>query len=246
MFCTKCGKKLEDDSKFCTYCGSPVTGSTASNIEDVIKKASDTAMNAAKSAGNVVRESVEKIDGEAVKDTIKKATDTAVNLAQSAKNAANEVANGQTEKYAERAKEAAQGFAGDIKNKHKNTKILVGVIIVFLVLVTLLSGGNGTKSARKSAEKFIAVRAEHQHSFSKVKKAKGKFVESGTVNDKHFELYIVRIKTKSGNASYLVDMIEYEPKTYSAHYALGPKEYDYKYSQSDIEQVKHYRTMAVD
>lgn len=127
MFCSKCGKKLENSTKYCPYCGNEVT------------------------------------------DTVKKATDTAVNLAQSATNALNEATNGQAQKYAEKAKETAQGFVGDVKqvakdkdtsnfftkNKYRNLKILA----VLLIAIILLSGVFGGESSnfREDIAKQIAV-----------------------------------------------------------------------------------------
>ncbi len=38
MFCTKCGKELPDDSKFCIYCGTPITQQKAAAAETVKKQ----------------------------------------------------------------------------------------------------------------------------------------------------------------------------------------------------------------
>lgn len=38
MFCTNCGKQIEDDSKFCPYCGAPVNNNNLNNIEQTPKQ----------------------------------------------------------------------------------------------------------------------------------------------------------------------------------------------------------------
>lgn len=32
MYCNKCGKKLDLDAKFCTYCGMPINKGNSQNI----------------------------------------------------------------------------------------------------------------------------------------------------------------------------------------------------------------------
>ncbi len=71
MFCTYCGKKIDDDTKFCPHCGNVVADSKKSSITDAVKKITNTAVNTAKSAGNVVKESINTTADIAVeKDTV--------------------------------------------------------------------------------------------------------------------------------------------------------------------------------
>ena len=118
---------------------------------------------------------VELQSGEVYKFVVKgKEKDTWKNLileyAQKARvdidatNAVNEATNGQTKKYAEKAKETAKGFTDDVKqvakdkdtsnfftkNKYRNVKIIAVVLIAVFLLSSLL----GEDKRRKNGKKY--------------------------------------------------------------------------------------------
>ena len=256
MFCSKCGKQIEDNIKFCPYCGNKIINSNMGNIADSVRKATDTAINTAKSAGNAIKESTNgKIDNETVKDTVKKATNTAKNLAQSAKNIANEATDGQAEKYMEKAKETAQSFVDDAKqvtkdkdtssflkkNNYKNLKILSVLVVAICLLIGAFSGEKGNSSARKAAEEFVINRVANRDVHSPVTNIDVEFVESDKLNGNHFEIYSIKFQTKSGiDGCYLVEMISYKD-SYQVNYISSIYSYNYKYSNNDIKSIKAQR-----
>lgn len=183
MFCSKCGKEIEANSKFCPYCGGKIAGSNVSNVTDAVKKMTDSAVNTAKSAGNAIKESATgKIDSEAVKDTIKKATDTVVNLAKSAKNVADDIK--QPIEKAEGHKKNGNSDFVNTKADRRNT--IIGLIVVCLAVILLFKGCGaifGGSKGEKSAKNIVSASCD----------CKIKSVTTVMENDKT-EIYIYVVK----------------------------------------------------
>lgn len=103
------------------------------------------------------------------KDALKKTTATIVDSAKAIGNNVNEATNGQAQKYAEKAKETAQGFVGDVKqvakdkdtsnfftkNKYRNVKI-IAVLLIAIILISGIFDGESS-DFREDLAKQIAV-----------------------------------------------------------------------------------------
>lgn len=76
MYCTHCGKSIQNNSKFCPYCGGKaVTFNESNNITETIKKGASATVNTAKDIGSSINEAT---NGQAQKYA-EKAKETANN-----------------------------------------------------------------------------------------------------------------------------------------------------------------------
>lgn len=129
MFCSKCGKEIEDNTKVCPYCGNKITSTNAGNIADAVRKATDTAVNMAQSAKNAANEAT---NGQAEK-YMEKAKETAQGFVGDVKQVAKD-------------KDTSSFFK---KNNYKNLKILSGLVVVICLLLGAFNGaGKGEKLAK--------------------------------------------------------------------------------------------------
>lgn len=129
MFCQKCGKEIEDNTKLCPYCGNKITGTNMGNIADSIRKATDTAVNMAQSAKNAVNETT---NGQAEK-YVEKVKETAQSFVDDAKQA--------------KSREEVRDFYK--KNNYRNLKICIVLVIIIGGLWGALSGSDkGEKLAK--------------------------------------------------------------------------------------------------
>ena len=145
MFCTNCGKEIPERAGFCPSCGSKVPGSTSDTMKDTLKKASEAVTSTAKNAGKRVNEATNGKAGEFAQTAKGKAKETAQNFTADIKQATQD--------------KDAKGFF--TKNKYRNTFIIAGVIVLFIVIGAIFSNnekGNDTnqdngKGASASIEK---------------------------------------------------------------------------------------------
>lgn len=128
MFCSKCGKQIEDKTKFCPHCGNKITSSNMGNIADSVKKATDTALNMAQSAKNAANAAT---NGQAEK-YVEKAKETAQGFVNDAKQVAKD-------------KDTSSFLK---KNNYKNLKILSGLVVVICLLLGVFNGDKGEKLAK--------------------------------------------------------------------------------------------------
>ena len=129
MFCSKCGKQIEDNTKLCPYCGNKITNSNVGNITDSLKKAADTAVNKAQSVKNAANEAT---NGQAEKYK-EKVKETAQSFVDDAKQVAKD-------------KDTSNFFK---KNNYKNFKILAGLVVIICLILGAFTGGNkGEKLAK--------------------------------------------------------------------------------------------------
>lgn len=154
MYCTHCGKQIEDNSKFCPHCRGKIVGSNIGNVTDTVKKM-------AASAENSIKQSVaNKADSKVVKDTIKKATDTAINLAKSTKDVVNDMK--QPIEDAEKNNKNDGSDSVNIMQKSKEDKknTIIGLIVICLAIILLFKGCGaifGASKEEKMAKKIVSA-----------------------------------------------------------------------------------------
>lgn len=135
MFCTHCGKSIEDNSKFCPYCGNELSTSGTENVKDTLKKTAGAVADSAKVIGNSVNEAT---NGQAQKYA-EKAKKTAKGFTDDVKQVAKD-------------KDASNFFT---KNKYRNIKILA-VLLIAIILISSLFGGDAS-DFREDFAKQLAV-----------------------------------------------------------------------------------------
>lgn len=136
MFCSKCGKQIEDNIKFCPYCGGKVISSNANNIADTVKKATDTAVNMAQSAKSIANEAT---NGQAEK-YMEKAKETAKNFVEDARQVAKD-------------KDTSNFLT---KNKYRNLKIIAVLLVAIFLIGALFTGNDSNEQiAIAAVEKRI-------------------------------------------------------------------------------------------
>lgn len=135
MYCTHCGKQIEDNSKFCPYCGGTLSTSDIGSAKEALKKTAGAVMDSAKAIGNSVNEAT---GGQAGKYA-EKAKETAKGFTDDVKQVAKD-------------KDTSNFFT---KNKYRNVKI----IAVVLIAIFFLSGvfGGGSSDFREDMAKQLAV-----------------------------------------------------------------------------------------
>lgn len=133
MFCKYCGKKIEDNSKFCPYYGKELLISGTENAKDILKKTTATIVDSAKTIGNSVNEAT---NGQAQK-YVEKAKETAQGFVGDVKQVTKE-------------KDTSNFLT---KNKYRNVKI----IAVLLIAIILISGiFNGESKEEKMAKDIVS------------------------------------------------------------------------------------------
>lgn len=207
MFCQKCGKEIEDNTKLCPYCGNKITGTNMGNIADSIRKATDTAVNMAQSAKNAVNETT---NGQAEK-YMEKAKETAQGFVGDVKQVAKD-------------KDTSSFFK---KNNYKNLKILSGLVVVIGLLLGAFSDINkGEKLAKNvvsesfsdckiQSVKEVAGNDEGQIYVVKFIHAKGKGDESSAVvlvTDDKATLVDAYPKSAYDRMEVFIDMLKKELK----------------------------------
>lgn len=220
MFCAYCGKEINDSACFCPFCGNSVSGSNAENGEKEIYKTDNLTKNFEETVGdNIDKPIVDKIDDKAVKDTIQKMTKKVTN---SAKDFTNDI------KQVTQDKNAANFFT---KNKYKNTKILIAIVFIVIVLI----GGLG-QFGKPGAE----VRDAYLTEYSKwvtVEDAFDNFFEKGkwsTYKDGTYSYVVfsgvcyfmeervdVRITFKVTGENFIVDNLEINGQVQSDYILYG-------------------------
>ncbi len=174
MFCIKCGSELPDNADFCPNCGNRVEVNSKGDIKEKLTKAAKTVSSSAKSVG-------EKI---------------------------NEATNGKAQAFAGKAKETALDFANDVKqttndkdskgfftkNKYRNTKLIVGLVIILIFLSSIFSSKDnqkGFREAEKQAYESVTL-------LSDVEKAKSSDIELVGYNpDTKGYVIIISVKAKT-------------------------------------------------
>lgn len=129
MFCSKCGKEIEDNTKLCPYCGHKIAGTNMGNIADSVRKATDTVANVAQSVRNTANEAT---NGQAEK-YVEKVKETAQSFVDDARQA--------------KSREEVRDFYK--KNNYRNLKICIVLVIIIGGLWGALSGSDkGAKLAK--------------------------------------------------------------------------------------------------
>ena len=129
MYCMHCGKQIEDNSKFCPYCGGSLSTSDTGSVKEALKKTAGAVMDSAKAIGNSVNEAT---GGQAGKYA-EKAKETAKDFTDDVKQVA-------------RDKDTSNFFT---KNKYRNVKIIAVMLIAVFLLSSLFGGGSkGEKMAK--------------------------------------------------------------------------------------------------
>lgn len=139
MFCSKCGKEISDDVKFCNFCGQP-TG------KDGSEQSSQSNENGT--------------------DVVGKAKEMAEAASEKAKEAAKAVAENQTINAAGEKAKAMAGAASDmakenynkLDDKKKNIIKIAGVVVALLLVVILVKacvGGGSYDKPFKSMQKLM-------------------------------------------------------------------------------------------
>ncbi|MBD5547743.1 MAG: zinc ribbon domain-containing protein [Lachnospiraceae bacterium] len=130
MYCTHCGKQIEDNSKFCPYCGNSLSTSDTESVREVLKKTASVVMDSAKAIGNDVNEATGGQAGkyaEKAKETAKCFTDDVKQVAKD--------------------KDTSNFFT---KNKYRNVKIIAVVLIAVFLLSSLFGEDKGEKMAKNT------------------------------------------------------------------------------------------------
>lgn len=175
MFCSKCGKEIEDNTKFCPYCGNKITGSNMGNIADTVKKAADTAVNMAQSAKNAANEAT---NGQAEK-YMEKAKETAQGFVNDAKQVAKD-------------KDTSSFLK---KNKYRNLKILAVLLIAVVLVCALFIDSN-----EQTAIDAVRVRIYQSYPTAEISNAKvidkdgyGRYLVSMDVEDSNERGYAIGV-----------------------------------------------------
>lgn len=135
MYCTHCGKQIEDNSKFCPYCGGGLSSSDTGSAKEALKKTAGAVMDSAKAIGSSVNEVT---NGQAQKYA-EKAKETAKGFTDDVKQVAKD-------------KNTSNFFT---KNKYRNVKI-IAVLLIAIILISGIFGG-GSSDFREDMAKQIAV-----------------------------------------------------------------------------------------
>lgn len=155
MFCTHCGKELDDGSKFCIYCGerleedpaeTPAAEQTAAAVNAAAEEAKEAVSEAAEEAKDTVTEAAAE-----VKETVAEVKDTVTDAAAQANEASAETAEKAQDAAAQTAENvtdaivpAAGGAAKtiDVSSLLKNKKALViaGAAVAVLLLIIIIAG----------------------------------------------------------------------------------------------------------
>lgn len=128
MYCTHCGKQIEDKSKFCPYCGGSLSSSDTGSSKEALKKTAGAVMKSAKTIGNNVNDAT---GGQAGKYA-EKAKETAKGFTDDIKQVAKD-------------KNTSDFFT---KNKYRNVKIIAMMLIAVFLLSSLFGGSKGEKMAK--------------------------------------------------------------------------------------------------
>ena len=207
MFCSKCGKEIEDNTKLCPYCGHKIAGTNMGNIADSVRKATDTVANVAQSVRNTANEAT---NGQAEK-YVEKAKETAQSFVDDAKQA--------------KSREEVRDFYK--KNNYRNLKICIVLVIIIGGLWGALSGSDkGAKLAKNvvsetfsdckiQSVKEVAGNDEGQIYVVKFIHANGKGDESSAVvlvTDDNATLVDAYPKSAYDRMEVFIDMLKKELK----------------------------------
>lgn len=134
MYCTRCGKEIKNNSKFCPYCGNGLPASGTENVKDTLKKTAGAVVDSAKVIGNSVNEAT----GEQAQKYAEKAK---------------EMTKGFTDdiKQVTKDKDTSNFFA---KNKYRNVKILAVLLIAIIILCSMFSEKS---KGEKMAEDIVSA-----------------------------------------------------------------------------------------
>ena len=149
MFCSKCGKEISDDVKFCNFCGQP-TGKEGG--EQPSQSNGANGMNGANGANGT--------------DVVGKAKEIAEAAGEKAKEAAKAVADNPTINAAGEKAKAMAGSASDmakenynkLDDKKKNIVKIAGAVVVLLLVVILVKaciGGGSYEQPFKDMQKLL-------------------------------------------------------------------------------------------
>lgn len=130
MYCTHCGKQIENNSKFCPYCGGSLSSSDTGSAKEALKKTAGAVMDSAKAIGNSVNEAT---SGQAQKYA-EKAKETAKGFTDDVRQVAKD-------------KDTSNFFT---KSKYRNVKIIAVVLIAVFLLCSLLGEDKGEKMAKNT------------------------------------------------------------------------------------------------
>ena len=151
MFCQKCGKQIEDNTKLCPYCGGKVINSNTNKIADTVKKATDTAVNMAQTAKNAANEAT---NGQAEK-YMEKAKETAQSFAEDVKQVVKD-------------KDTSNFLT---KNKYRNVKIIAVLLVAVFIIGALFNSDSNEQTA------IDAVRVRIYQSYPSVEVSNAKVIE---------------------------------------------------------------------
>ncbi len=168
MFCQYCGKEIDDDVKFCPYCGGGLSSSDTGSAKEALKKTAGAVMDSAKAIGNSVNEAT---NGQAQKYA-EKAKETAKGFTDDVKQVAKD-------------KDTSNFFT---KNKYRNVKIIAVLLIAVFIIGSIFGGGsddNEEKAILAVETRIYQKDPTVKFSDAEVieKDGKGRYLVSLTVND---------------------------------------------------------------
>lgn len=165
MFCHDCGKEIADGAKFCPYCGQSQKLSESRSKTYTSHSDKAIAENVTSHQDATVSECAPKAE-----EAIQEDASTVVASAKSIGEDVNEATFGKAQTDADTARGTAQNFVKDVKqiaedkdketseNNNRNAKIAFGIIMV-IVIMFMLFGGNSNYHNKAINEAEKAVRS---------------------------------------------------------------------------------------
>ncbi len=194
MFCPNCGKEIPEGAGFCPSCGGKVPGSTSDTMKDTLKKASDAVTSTAKNAGKRVNEATNGKAGEFAQTAKGKAKETAQNFTADIKQATQD--------------KDAKGFF--TKNKYRNTKLIAGLVVLFVVLGSIFGGKGSGGLIGNSDKKIIREYIEERYS-GKNRIDSIKYLREKDGKD-YYMVRMTHIPTKDNDVAALMEVDNKEVK----------------------------------
>jgi len=196
----KCGKQIDDNSKFCPYCGSSLSSSDTGSAKEALKKTAGAVMDSAKAIGNSVNEATggrTQKYAEKVKETAKGFTDDVKQVAED--------------------KDTSNFF---IKNKYRNVKIIAVVLIAIFLIGSIFGGGSDDNEENA----ILAVEARIHQSYPTFtfsdaevieKDGEGRYLISLTISENNIQQgYAIGIAIFPPNSdNILTSIYPYEDKS---------------------------------
>jgi hypothetical protein len=122
MFCSKCGKEIQEDAVYCPNCGAEIHNDGKNNTKKSLDEALGSVSKKAKDIGDRINEATY----EQREEYTKKATETASDFINDVKQVKSD-------------KNVANFFT---KNKYRNSIILAALLVIIIIISNVLSGGS--------------------------------------------------------------------------------------------------------